>query len=406
MAFDWVVLRGEDSFVKNVLNCVWVIHVSAAAGEAEETAACMYIHYCGLGMGGEIMCFSSVTDCQNKVHTVLELHSYTAGPGRAVAICWNVRAGVLCDKITTGCEFMCLWPLVFKRLRKQLVGNWSGHTWIQQNVIHFALCSFSSWIEADRGYSLHRLRISAGEKAEKQAFQWADPGGDLYQDPWYHSTPLAHGPARVLGGKCRPERATAIFAPAALAAGSWLCCSSPWTAHRSRGENTKPVINTPSDTARDSQAKHPNVCIPFPIWTETIWLRTNSAVRLDSKSLCVHNSGCHFGCGVLRASMSHIANVRSTTLIISWRVWHTANIRMAGVEMSRLRNMEWKYASGRSAGSVCVCVCGYVCVRAGEGHLESAKQFLTEQCLSRPFPSNSNQAESKQLLCSSILQLR
>lgn len=55
MTFDWVVLRGEDSFVKYVLNCFWVIHVSAAVGEVKETAACMYIHYCGLGMEGEIM---------------------------------------------------------------------------------------------------------------------------------------------------------------------------------------------------------------------------------------------------------------------------------------------------------------------------------------------------------------
>lgn len=27
------------------------------------------------------MCFSSVSDCQNKVHTVLELHSHATGPG-------------------------------------------------------------------------------------------------------------------------------------------------------------------------------------------------------------------------------------------------------------------------------------------------------------------------------------
>lgn len=56
-------------------------------GKAEETAACMYIHYGKLGMQGEIMCFSSVSDCQNKVHTVLGLHSNSAGPRRAVAIC-------------------------------------------------------------------------------------------------------------------------------------------------------------------------------------------------------------------------------------------------------------------------------------------------------------------------------
>lgn len=142
-------------------------------GKAEETAACMNIHYCRLGMGGEIMCFSSVSDCQNKVYTVLELHSYTAGPGRAVAICWNIRAGVLCDKIITG----YLWWPVFKRLGKQLVG--SSHTWIQQNRIHSTLCSFSPWIisfeKANQGYSIHHLRKRASEKAENQAFQWEEP---------------------------------------------------------------------------------------------------------------------------------------------------------------------------------------------------------------------------------------
>lgn len=62
---------------------------------------------------------------------------------RAVAICWNIRAGVLCNKIITAYECMRLWWLAFKRLRKQLVGNWSSHTWIQQNRINFTLCSFS-----------------------------------------------------------------------------------------------------------------------------------------------------------------------------------------------------------------------------------------------------------------------
>lgn len=68
--------------------------------------------------------------------------------------------------------------------------------------------------------------------------------------------------------------------------------------------------------------------------------------------MCV--SLCHFGCGVLRASMSRWANVGGTALIISWLVWHTANIPMARVELSGLRSMKWKYVSGRSASSVCV----------------------------------------------------
>lgn len=52
--------------------------------------------------------------------------------------------------------------------------------------------------------------------------------------------------------------------------------------------------------------------------------------------------------------MSRWANVGSTALIISWLVWHTANIPMARVELSGLRSMKWKYVSGRSASSVCV----------------------------------------------------
>lgn len=55
--------------------------------------------------------------------------------------------------------------------------------------------------------------------------------------------------------------------------------------------------------------------------------------------------------GAILAGMSHCANVSRITLIISRLVWHTADIQMAAVEMSR--NMKWKYVSGRS-GTVCV----------------------------------------------------
>lgn len=96
----------------------------------------------------------------------------------AVAICWNTRAAVLCDKIITGCEFRCLWWLVMKRLRKQLEGNWRSRTWFLQNLIHFTLCWSSprivSFEKAYRGYSIHHLRISASENLWKQAFQWAE----------------------------------------------------------------------------------------------------------------------------------------------------------------------------------------------------------------------------------------
>lgn len=60
-------MKGEDSFVKYAVNCFSLIRVSAA----EETAACMYIHYHGLGTRGELMCFTSVSDYQNKVYIVL-----------------------------------------------------------------------------------------------------------------------------------------------------------------------------------------------------------------------------------------------------------------------------------------------------------------------------------------------
>lgn len=141
-------LSMSEGSVKHVLNCVWVIHVSTEAGEAEETAACMYIHYGGLGMGGEIMCFSSVSGCQNKVHTVLELHGCTPhAPGRVVAIRWNIRAAVLCDKIITGYEFICLW-WCFEKIKITVSGgSWSkphlrpaGET---KNLILFTVTSFS-----------------------------------------------------------------------------------------------------------------------------------------------------------------------------------------------------------------------------------------------------------------------
>lgn len=123
MAFDWLVLREGASLVKYAPNCFWVIHVSTAAGEAEETAACMYIHSCRLGMAGEVMCLSSVSDCQNKVHTVLQLHCCTVASGEPVAFGGNVWARVLCDKIIAVYEFTCLLWDTFWGLRKQLAGK-------------------------------------------------------------------------------------------------------------------------------------------------------------------------------------------------------------------------------------------------------------------------------------------
>lgn len=72
--------------MKYVLNCFSVIHVSTAAGEAEETAACMDIHYCGLGTGGEIMCFSPVSDyqCIQYWSAMDTVHCWSWG---AVAVC-------------------------------------------------------------------------------------------------------------------------------------------------------------------------------------------------------------------------------------------------------------------------------------------------------------------------------
>lgn len=137
MAFDWLVLREGASLVKYAPNCFWVIHVSTAAGEAEETAACMYIHSCRLGMAGEVMCLSSVSDCQNKVHTVLQLHCCTVASGEPVAFGGNVWARVLCDKIIAVYEFPCLlWDYLWDFLRiKKTVSRetWSSHTWVQHN---------------------------------------------------------------------------------------------------------------------------------------------------------------------------------------------------------------------------------------------------------------------------------
>ncbi len=179
---------------------------------------------------------------------------------------------------------------------------------------------------------------------------------------WYHSALLAHRSAWVLGGKCSPERATTVFIPAPLATGS---CGQLI----GLGEGTQSLALTCWEPSGHCQTPKPSIqmCVsPFP--SETIWFCPNSTVHLCSKSLtCVFQvSGCHFGCWVLGVSMSHIANVRSITFIISWLIWPMANIQMAGVKMSRLRNMEWKYASGRSASSVCVLVCMCVCVWVGE----------------------------------------
>lgn len=144
-------------------------------GHAEETAACMYIHYCRLGMRGEIMCFSSVSDCQNKVYTVLELHSNTAGPERAVVICWNMRAGVLWDKIITG----YLWWPVFKSRKTVSRKRWHLNS-AESDLFqpHFLL---------ERIIEDVAFITSEGEKAENQAVQWApaDLVGDRYQSHWH-----------------------------------------------------------------------------------------------------------------------------------------------------------------------------------------------------------------------------
>lgn len=49
----------------------------------------------------------------------------------------KIWAGVLCNRITTGNEFMGLWCLIFIRPWKQLLGSWSSCTWNQQNLISF-----------------------------------------------------------------------------------------------------------------------------------------------------------------------------------------------------------------------------------------------------------------------------
>lgn len=213
----------------------WVIHVSTAAGEAEETAACMYIHYCGLGMRGEIMCFSSVTDCQNKVHTVLQLHGcYTVLVllKSRVALCWYIRAGVLCDKIITGYAFTCLWWLVLKRLGKQFSRKLKRpHLNSAENLIsaHFLLGSFLLK-RLIVGYSIHHLRISfpagrAPADLEGDHYQHPEPLTDITQPRWH--TDLLW--PRVENAVHERRRATAVFVPAALAPAG-LCCSLAWTA--------------------------------------------------------------------------------------------------------------------------------------------------------------------------------
>lgn len=225
MAFDWVVLRGEDSFVKYVLSCFSVIHISTAVGEAEETAACMYIHYRGLGTGGEIMCFSLVSDYQNKVYIVLDtVPCWSSG---AVAICWNTWAGVLCDKNVTGYEFVCL----FERLRKQreIVATTRKHDKIGfiSPSVHFLLGSFLlTKLIGDIAFITSELALSRMQKNEFST-EWRPRCPSRWSlllsrvPDWYRSTFLARRSACILGGKRSPERTAAVFIPAALAAGRW-----------------------------------------------------------------------------------------------------------------------------------------------------------------------------------------
>lgn len=101
MASDGVVLRGEDSFVKYILNCFSVIRVSTAAGEAEETAACRDIHYCGPGRRGQIMGFSSLCEHQNQV-----CPRHAVGPAGPGLFAETPQQDFSVTKIITGYEFV------------------------------------------------------------------------------------------------------------------------------------------------------------------------------------------------------------------------------------------------------------------------------------------------------------
>ncbi len=134
MAFDWVVPRGEDGFEKNGLKYFWVIHVSAAAGEAEETAACMYIHYCGLGMVKEIMCFSSS-------------YSYTAVLGGLWVFAETSEQEFCVTKSSLNMNLCIFDGLLLKDLKNSLleieaVAPEFSKIWFISPSVHFLLGSF------------------------------------------------------------------------------------------------------------------------------------------------------------------------------------------------------------------------------------------------------------------------
>lgn len=107
----------------------------------------MYIHSCRLGMAGEVMCLSSVSDCQNKVHTVLQLHCCTVASGEPVAFGGNIWARVLCDKIIAVYEFPCLLWDTFWGLRKQLAGKREAATpeYSTTDSFHIRFISLVFW---------------------------------------------------------------------------------------------------------------------------------------------------------------------------------------------------------------------------------------------------------------------